>query len=911
MALPLWPIVGLHDSDSASSASSPPSTQSSLHQSLSLSSSDSSDSSRCSSPRSLPRIPPVPRSAPRKASLQPSTLLIVHSDADNVSVNRLNHLEKSLAFNFQAHGVDARGLHNSVLPRRRPTLSLPPEIRVWSDLDSLSPATPDSYCQALRPLIIPMAITSTSTARDLPGSPPDLTDSKSSKSSSFHSSSLADTVGCDLNHFEDISLDDVRAAEDRNDVLRTWSNRSLTSRPKPSPAFYAFTGQQSFSSRDLTAKSIHRQSRSVSATGSRRYQLPVPGPRSSRQQPRGTFLQPGPPSFRSRSPSPVGSPTAVSIGTNTSSTFSAPIPHSIVQKRRSSWQPGRKTVQELEDEYHDSDEEIPDDAVVWNVPISPRHPHQRDFRRSQTDPTPIDASFTALASKNLTASLRISTQQISNDLYDANNLKSSSTSPAPNSPVSDASSDFQSLSSNKTREAALTDLCKEARELTAALEVFAEESEKDLEAKVQSGHVRHMKASSVDMCLGFGKSLPPVRKNDPLVDPLPPSREKERFLTRTRPSWLPPKNPKEEARHLKEFKKMMEQAAEAERKRVLKIQKLQAERDVAAAERKAQWDKHVLPNWETAVLEPNTKDLWWHGVPGHRRGEIWGKAVGNELGLTAVSFEAALERAKQVEMRDNFEGDDIGATFMAIKKTAETLYPELSLFQPGCALHQSLLDVTMAYAMYRPDVGLNTEITTLAALILLNLPTVAGFITLANILHRPLPAALLAGTDMATLTMSTNLVLATLRYQLPNLYSHLDVTIQGHRVNHADQLPCHDGGHIIARPTTPLSEEDPTPEITLSSVILPILKAITISSSRINIEVAARIWDVAVFEGDSALIRATVAVLAKLEGKLYGDRATILKELSVSTESVESWGLGDIEELMETMKETGKVDGEA
>src|SRR5436189_191818 len=43
-----------------------------------------------------------------------------------------------------------------------------------------------------------------------PGSPPDLTGSKSSKSSSFHSSyqSEEDSILADINHFEDIGLDD-------------------------------------------------------------------------------------------------------------------------------------------------------------------------------------------------------------------------------------------------------------------------------------------------------------------------------------------------------------------------------------------------------------------------------------------------------------------------------------------------------------------------------------------------------------------------------------------------------------------------------------------------------------------------------------------------------------------------------
>src|ERR1700760_1777363 len=181
---------------------------------------------------------------------------------------------------------------------------------------------------------------------------------------------------------------------------------------------------------------------------------------------------------------------------------------------------------------------------------------------------------------------------------------------------------------------------------------------------------------------------------------------------------------------------------------------------------------------------------------------------------------------------------------------------------------------------------------------------------MANILHRPLPAALLSGTDPATVTLSTSLVLATLRYNLANLSAHLDATVQGRTVHHADRLDVHDW-EVIARPISPASimvEE----EKTLESLVIPVLRAVASCSPRVGIEISARIWDVVVFEGDAALIRAAVAVLAKLESRLYGDRLEILKELSVDDEDamVQKWILGETEDFMATMKEMGKVDGD-
>jgi hypothetical protein len=71
-------------------------------------------------------------------------------------------------------------------------------------------------------------------------------------------------------------------------------------------------------------------------------------------------------------------------------------------------------------------------------------------------------------------------------------------------------------------------------------------------------------------------------------------------------------------------------------------------------------------------------------------------------------------------------------------------------------------------------------------------------------------------------------------------------------------------------------------------------------------DIATRIFDVYVFEGDAALIRASVGTLAKLEGRLYGSREEIL-ELLASAKGV-PWDLGRDDEFMSVMREMGKVE---
>lgn len=100
----------------------------------------------------------------------------------------------------------------------------------------------------------------------------------------------------------------------------------------------------------------------------------------------------------------------------------------------------------------------------------------------------------------------------------------------------------------------MSDLSEEAKIITQALEYHEDEK------TAQSG--RSSRRSSTESRKG-PIELPPVQKSNIMIDPLPISKEKERVLTRTRPSWLPPKDQREEKKHLKQYKQMMAQSREA------------------------------------------------------------------------------------------------------------------------------------------------------------------------------------------------------------------------------------------------------------------------------------------------------------------------------------------------------------
>ena len=423
-----------------------------------------------------------------------------------------------------------------------------------------------------------------------PESPPELASSKSSKSSSFRSSSLSGADGAlsDLAHFVDIGLSDEHPTSSRDLYGHSKSTIHVSSLRRASSIM---SGNKSPASgaigmRELTNgvnkpqyPPLQGQLRHASVYGAA-LSLNLPNSHG----PKGGVRSPSSPSVaraalrngsQSRSPSPKNLQAIPASPRPTTNPTPGLRPSSSLFVRRSSsqrgsWQPSRKTAKELEDEYHDSDEDLPDDASLWNVPLSP------SLYRTASNAASVNASPGTSPERPSRLSASIG--------RDATGLRPIQTAPAGGQPFcgtpdsiapspgiprgSSAGIMPDSFNFSKTRAkswtAALFELSEEAQSLSEALEAHAAEADSKQEEKAQRG-VSSVKPS-MDKLTRPQMSvveLPPLRKNDVMIDPLPISKEKEKVLSRTRPSWLPPKNQKEERKHLKEYQRMMEMSMEA------------------------------------------------------------------------------------------------------------------------------------------------------------------------------------------------------------------------------------------------------------------------------------------------------------------------------------------------------------
>ena len=410
----------------------------------------------------------------------------------------------------------------------------------------------------------------------VPGSPPDLSSSRSSKSSSQHSSSFSgnDANITDLSNFETIGLSDENVLS----LQELYGNNRLGGKVHTFPTPSGISGQVATISgaRELTNATKRSglspmllPTRPVSSHGmTQSLNLPHgPGRKSFNGTSRGSLgFKPIQTRNSSRSPSPTPSvhrphsPRANLIGSP-----NLDLGASTLMKKnwRKSWQPSRKTTKELEAEYHDSDEDLPEDASLWNVPMSPSM-----FKAMSADISPTASASTSPERKypataptsrrgtGLSAgppqTALLNTSPIIPTL-----LRGASTSAVP---------DHFGLAKPRTKSwtCALSDLSEEAILLSEALEAHAFESSRKVEEKMQRGTATpRVSVEKLARAKTVPIEMPPLRKGEMMIDPLPISKEKEKVLSRTRPSWLPPKSRKEEKKHLKEYQRMMEMSMEA------------------------------------------------------------------------------------------------------------------------------------------------------------------------------------------------------------------------------------------------------------------------------------------------------------------------------------------------------------
>jgi len=571
--------------------------------------------------------------------------------------------------------------------------------------------------------------------------PPGMTASKSSSRHSGFDDGLSD-----VSHFEDIGLDDTTTS----DALHARDTQIKPPAPKPyAPGYPA----------DLRAQQAQQTQQTQQRNGAVR-QLTGSGGIGQKFRPQrdmtpgaGLSSRPEYPSLRNHIKTVNGRSVSMSASSDgpisptsvprlaSGSTGSLPLPgrqrspspgftlypkdpNQLMRPRRSSWQSNRerrKSALELERECEDDEDDfIPDGLILENVPVSPRPTRDRPSSRpSSASPSPNRLPKDRRSVGNGTPPVAQAQGCLRSPTWKSDTALADAVTRAVGDPLQQQAGPLKGRA--KSWNVAMAGLSPETKALTEKLEEHLDEQDAQVRRLSHDKRPQTWDSTrrSFDHALWEQRSkhksdlprLPPLQRNNAMIDPLPVSKEKEAVLSRTRPSWLPPKDPAEERRHLKEYQKMMALSAESDRRKEARRSASSAVRDSTADNLMRMWEEDILPRWNDAIRERRTRELWWKGVAPRSRGAVWAKAIGNELGLSETSYEAALKRAQDAEERvkeGKADADDgrREAWFRAIRRdVSDKTWPDLRIFQEGGPLHTNLVNVLSAYAMYRGDIG--------------------------------------------------------------------------------------------------------------------------------------------------------------------------------------------------------------
>lgn len=302
-----------------------------------------------------------------------------------------------------------------------------------------------------------------------------------------------------------------------------------------------------------------------------------------------------------------------------------------------------------------------------------------------------------------------------------------------------------------------------------------------------------------------------------------PSRNVDRIggslalIQQPRPANLPAKSAAEEENHRRQYSAILEAARKRELKeeRDRKNQRAQQlKEEQRLTEDSLVWNTQVLPQFESLKNTRKVRDLWWRGLPPSVRGKVWKLAICNSLNITPHLYNLCLDRALS---------NPINESLAAIRLDVSRTFSSLCVFQDGGPLSESLQGVLAAYAIYRPDIGYVQGMSFVGGVLALNMDSTDAFTCFANLLNCPCHRAAFS-LDQKQMSIYYKAYSSALANKLPKVYSHFSIA-------------------------------GLSPDLYLLDWLY------TVYAKALPLDVACRIWDVFLRDGEEFLFRTALGVL--------------------------------------------------
>ncbi|XP_054711360.1 TBC1 domain family member 14-like [Uloborus diversus] len=311
------------------------------------------------------------------------------------------------------------------------------------------------------------------------------------------------------------------------------------------------------------------------------------------------------------------------------------------------------------------------------------------------------------------------------------------------------------------------------------------------------------------------------------------------LILENRPPNLPAKSFEEEIKHKQLYEEMVKGARkkelqDAKYRKKLAYQQQKLEEQLINATKA--WNDDILPHWNSSKDNRKTKELWWKGLPPSIRGRVWKLAIGNELNITQELFDICTARSKEkiwvstevistCSNEETLEVNESAADF--IKLDVSRTFPQLGIFQEGGPYHNTLEGILGAYVIYRPDIGYVQGMSFLAAMLLLNMDAVDSFICFCNLLNRQCQLSFFR-IEQKMMTTYYSVYEEYFKENLPKLFALF-------------------------------VKQNLSPDLYLVDWLY------TLYSKSLPLDVACRVWDVYLRDGEEFLVKTALGILRMYE----------------------------------------------
>lgn len=290
------------------------------------------------------------------------------------------------------------------------------------------------------------------------------------------------------------------------------------------------------------------------------------------------------------------------------------------------------------------------------------------------------------------------------------------------------------------------------------------------------------------------------------------------------------------------------------------------------------WTK-VVNNYKILITLPRTRELWWRTMPDNIRPIIWQRQLIKKESLLSdeelnnllketdqqIDLACNYKMAKDELVKIKFQRDhpNINELIDSVEKIScliQISFPDIGNFQYG-ETFDSILKICLAFNQLKSQfdslklISCDKLVNIICVLFYVQKSEILTLESLLTLIQKKLLYSLLTTNDIPDslteqLKMNSNEYLLDIKHQVDKFLLNMTPRLYNHFI-----------------------QQDVNTLKIIQSVIS------TLFTKQLNLDVVLRIFDIYLFEGDSFLLRCILALLKKLNWKLFGSRDDIYQLL--------------------------------